>query len=158
MIIDKLTEIADAATSVAAAAGTVLVGSQIDLGAAGIDLGGVMPVYLVISVDTQIITGGSAGTIQFAVVSDDSATIHATTRSVHALTKEFVTDDAALAELTQGAFVVIPLPSSSVEQYERYLGLQAIIGTTTTTAGAISAYLTLTPPNVKLNGYADASN
>lgn len=156
MIVDKLTEIADAATSVAAAAGTVLVGSQIDLGAAGVGFG--KDAYLVITVDTQIITGGSPGTIQFRVVSDDSAAIHASTCSVHAVTKAYVTDDAALAELTQGTVIVLPLTADTAEAYERYLGLQAIIATETTTAGAISAFVTFDKPLTKRAGYADASN
>jgi hypothetical protein len=156
MIVDKLLEIADAATSVAAAAGTVLVGSQIDLGAAGVGFG--KDAYLVITVDTQIITGGSAGTIQFVLASDDSAAIHATTRSVHWISKAYVTDDAALAELTAGTVIVVPLPADTAEPYERYLGLQAIIATETTTAGAISAFITFDKPLTKRNGYADASN
>ena len=60
-ILDKRAEFADA-VSVAAAAGTALIGSQIDLGVAR-DIGNGEPLYLVLTCDTSIITGGAAGTI-----------------------------------------------------------------------------------------------
>jgi len=41
--------------------------------------------------------------------------------------------------------------------YERYLAVQAVTATTTTTAGAINAYLTLDPPT-SLKSFADAAN
>jgi hypothetical protein len=59
------------------------------------DLGNGQPVYLVINVDTEIITGGVAGTIQFKLASDATAVI-ATDGSAtdHWLSPVFVTDDA----------------------------------------------------------------
>src|ERR1044071_4318389 len=73
MILDKRTEFADA-VSVAATAGTALIGSQIDLTTAR-DIGNGRPVYLIITTDTEIITGGSAGTIQFKLASDATAAV-----------------------------------------------------------------------------------
>jgi len=144
MILDKLNEFADA-VSVAAAAGTALIGNQIDLGAAGRGLGGNQALYLVVSVDTEIITGGTAGTIQFQLVSDAQAAIAVDgSATVHAASPVFVTDDAAAnsPQLNAGAKAwVIALPIEG-NTYERYLGILAVIGTTTVTAGAISAYLT----------------
>src|SRR5689334_553482 len=91
-IMDSLVEFCDA-TSVAAAAGTARVGSQIDLSAAGFNPG--EPVYLNITVDTAIVTGGSAGTVRFQLASDDSATIATDgTATVHLQTREFATDDS----------------------------------------------------------------
>jgi hypothetical protein len=157
MILDERTEFCDA-VSVAAAAGTANVGDIIDSSVVR-DLGSGHPIYLVVNVDTEIITGGSAGTIQFRLVSDSTTTISTTTASVHAISPEYVTDgtDANDAELKAGEFPwVITLPQEG-EQYERYLGIQVITGTTTTTAGAINAFLTLDPPNNKKT-YPDASN
>lgn len=146
MILDKLTEFADA-VSVAAAASTINVGNQIDTGAAGLDAGNGRPVYLVITVDTSIITGGAAGTIAFQLVSDSTASIAVDgTQSIHFVSKSFVTDDDALNELDAGKIaVVVALPMEGAVPYERFLGVQAVIGTTTITAGAISAFLTLDP-------------
>lgn len=154
MILDKRTEFADA-TSVAAAAGTANIGSQIDTSVVR-DLGNGQPVYLVITCDTSIITGGAAGTIQFQLVSDASASIATDgTQSIHWTSKAFVTDDAALNDLDAGDTVaVIALPQDGSEPYEQFLGVQAVIATTTVTAGAISAFLTLDPTGWK--SYADA--
>ena len=73
MIIDERLEFADA-VSVAAAAGTANIGDIIDMSVAR-DIGMGQPVYLVIGVDTEIITGGAAGTLKFLLVSDATSTI-----------------------------------------------------------------------------------
>jgi len=151
MLLDKLTEFADA-VSVAAAAGTALIGSQIDLSVAR-DIGlGIKPVYLMITVDTEIITGGSAGTIQFVLASDASAAIATDgSATVHFASRLFVTDDSAAndAEMNIGGVpVCVALPMEG-PAYERYLGILAVIATTTVTAGKINAFLTADPQKWK---------
>jgi hypothetical protein len=146
MILDERTEFADA-VSVAAAAGTALIGDVIDSEVVR-DLGNGQPDYLVITTDTEIITGGVAGTIKFQLVSDAQAAIATDgSATVHIDTGDFVTDDAAAndAQLNAGgviACIALPLEGNV---YERYLGILAIIGTTTVTAGKINAFLTLDP-------------
>jgi hypothetical protein len=144
MILDERNEFADG-FSVAAVASTILVGDVIDLGAAAQDVGNGEPLYLVITVDTEVITGGAAGTIQFSLVSDDAAAIATNgTATVHFASRLFVTDDAAAndAQLNAGGVpVAVALPVEGAV-YERYLGILATIGTTTTTAGNVSAFLT----------------
>jgi hypothetical protein len=156
MIMDKRTEFADAVSVVGTAGTTINVGSQIDLSVAR-DIGAGQPLYLVINVDTDIITGGAAGTIAFQLVSDSTDSIATNgTQSIHFVTKAFVTDDAALNELDSGEVAaVIALPMEGVA-YERYLGVQAVIGTTDTTAGKINAFLT--HDVAKWKAYADAVN
>lgn len=158
MIIDELLEFADAA-SVAAAAGTALIGDVIDKGAALRDLGQGEPIYLVITVGTEIITGGSAGTIVFALASDAQAAIATDgSASIHWQSASLVTDDAAANSplLNAGAVLaIVALPWEGVV-YERYLGILCTIGTTTVTAGTINAFLTKEPG--KWRAYADASN
>lgn len=159
MILDERTEFADA-VSVAAAAGTALIGDQIDSGPIVRDLGQGQPIWLVITVDTEIITAGSAGTLQFKLVSDAAAAI-ATDGSAteHLVSPVFVTDDAAAnsAALNAGAVAfAAPLPVEG-NAYERYLGILAITGTTTTTAGKINAFLTLDPPRTA-RIYAEGAN
>lgn len=148
MIMDSRLEFADA-VSVAAAAGTALIGNVIDLSSVHRDVGAGQDLFLVISVDTEIITGGAAGTIQFVLASDAQAAI-ATDGSAtsHFRSQLFVTDDSAAndTQMNAGQFpVVIALPMEGAV-YERYLGLLAIIATTTVTAGKINAFLTLDPP------------
>lgn len=153
-IMDKLNEFADAA-SVAMAAGTANLTNQIDTSVVR-DIGNGEPLYLVISVATGIATGGSAGTIQFALVSDDTASIATNgTQTTHILTKAFATSGTAIAAGT--VLACVPLPLGVAAAYERYMGVQVIVGTTTTTAGAVDAYLTPSPVG-GWKAYADATN
>ena len=151
MICDALNTFADG-VSVAAAAGTALIGDVIDTGSAHRDMGAstfASGLYLVVTASTEIITGGVAGTIKFQLVSDAQAAIATDgSASVHFDTGTFVTDDSAAnsAELNAGgkiACIALPLEG---RVYERYLGILAVVATTTVTAGAINAFLTQTPP------------
>lgn len=144
MILDERNEFADA-VSVAAGAGTALIGDVIDLGAASRDIGAGHPLYLIIQTATEIITGGSAGTIEFRLASDSTANL-ATSPTVHYSSGTLVTDDAAAndARLNAGGLICsIALPQGAA--YERYLGILAVIGTTAVTAGAINAFLSPDP-------------
>lgn len=157
-IMDSRVEFCDN-VDVSATAGTALVGSQIDMSVAR-DLGNGQPVYLVIKTgDTEIITGGSAGTIQFKLASDATASVSTTTATDHVITPTFVTDDSAAnsPELNAGGIIYCsPLPMEG-DPYEQFLGILCVTATTTTTAGTIDAYLTLDPPTTK-KFYADATN
>lgn len=148
MIMDERLEFADA-VSVAAAAGTALIGDVIDLSSIARDIGAGEPIFLVITTDTEIITGGVAGTVKFQLVSDAQAAIATDgTATVHMDTGTFVTDDAAAndSKLNAGGLIYYgPLPGEG-NAYERYLGILCITATTTTTAGKINAFLTLDPP------------
>lgn len=159
MILDERNEFADN-VSVAAAAGTALIGDVIDLDPASISPNTTVnlegsEMYLVIQTgDTEIITGGAAGTLQFKLASDAQAAI-ATDGSAteHIVTPSLVTDDSAVndARLNAGGLIYCgKLPSGS---YERYLGILAVTGTTTTTAGTINAFLTSDPALYR--AYAD---
>lgn len=158
MIMDELLEFADA-VSVAAAAGTALIGDVIDLGSAHRDIGNGRPCWLVITTDTEIITGGSAGTIKFQLVSDAQAAIAVDgSATVHIDTGTFVTDDSAAndAQMNAGGIIAcIPLPVEG-KVYEEFLGILAIIATTTVTAGKINAFLTFDPTGWK--AYAEATS
>jgi len=161
MILDERNEFADN-VSVAAGAGTALIGDVIDLNPATtapnttVDLEG-SEMYLVIQTGgTEIITGGSAGTIQFFLVSDALATLGSgvvANCTQHVATASLVTDDSAAndARLNAGGMIYCgKLPSGS---YERYLGILATVGTTTVTAGTINAFLTSDPALYR--AYAD---
>lgn len=145
MILDERLEFADD-VSVAASAGTALIGDVIDLGGDGID--GNSDLFVVIETGSEeIITGGSAGTLilqlasdaQAAIATDGSATIHLASASL--TTDDSAANSAALN--VGGQILVAKLPRGT---YERYLGILAVTGTTTTTAGKINAFLTNDPP------------
>lgn len=156
MILDERLEFADA-VSVAAAAGTALIGDVIDLQTAR-DIGNGEPIYLVITCDTEIITGGSAGTLGFQLASDAQAAIATDgTATVHWASQLFVTDDAAVnaAQFNAGGIIAaIAIPMEG-PVFERYLGILAVTATTTTTAGKINAFLTLDV--AKWKAYAQGS-
>lgn len=155
MILSELTEFADG-TSVAAAAGTAIIGDVVDLGSASLDLG-LSDIWCVIKTDTEVITGGSAGTIKFMLVSDAQAALATDgSATVHFDTGTLVTDDAAANDArlnADGVIAAFKLPSGT---YERYLGILATIATTTVTAGAISAFLT--PNYAYVKHYAEGTN
>lgn len=153
MILDERNEFADA-VSVAAGAGTALIGDVIDLGSASRDIGSGQPVYLIIQTDAEIITGGAAGTIKFQLASDSVTNLASPT--IHLDTGTLVTDDAAVndARLNAGGLIFsAPLPQGAL--YERYLGILAVIGTTTVTAGSINAFLSFDQPPAQ-RAYPDA--
>jgi hypothetical protein len=155
-VLDHRAVLADA-TSVAAAAGTANIGSQYDLGVAK-DIGNGEPLYLALVTTTSIITGGAAGTIAFQLASDSTDSIATNgSQSIHWKSKDFVTDDDALNALDAGTVIaVVPLPLDGAVPYERFLGVQAVIATTTVTAGAITAVLTH-DPNFSWKAYKQAT-
>jgi len=160
MILDEYNEFCDAVTvDGAAAPTTALLGDVIDLGAVPRDIGNGKPVYLVITTATEIITGGSAGTMNFKLVSDAQAAIAVDgSATVHWQSREFVTDDAAAnsPQFNAGGIIAcIALPLQGAV-YERYLGILATRTTTAVTAGAINAFLTLDPTGWR--AYPDAAN
>jgi|SRR6056297_2623158 len=160
MIMDELLEFADN-VDVSGTAGTALIGDVIDLGATPQDFGHGEPMYLVIqSGDTEIITGGAAGTIKFELASDAAAAIATDgSATTHIDTGTFVTDDTAANDDQMGpnkTIFVGALPTGAGRAYERYLGILATIATTTVTAGTINAFLTKDPSYWR--SYADGQN
>lgn len=127
------------ATSVAAAAGTALIGNVIDTGLAGMLDG--TNIGVVISVKTGIITGGSAGTVQFALATDTTAAISGSSQVLY-YTPLFVTGAATLPAGTILFACQLPRQAAMALVNKRFLGLLCITGTTTTTAGAVDAFLT----------------
>lgn len=148
MILDELTEFADN-LDISATAGTALLGDIIDL-TIGRDIGQGQPVYLVIQVTVAFV--GATATVDFRLRSDSIEAINATTSTAH-----LSTGPIPIATLVIGYRAVIPIPPQG-DAYERYLGLQAVTATATTTAGSINAFLTTEPSVVPTTSYADAAN
>lgn len=154
MILDELNEFCDN-VSVVGDAGTALIGDVIDLGLTSSDIGTGEEVYLVIKTGaTEIITGGSAGTIQFLLASDAQEAIATNgTATVHLTSASLVTDDAAVNSSALNAGETILVAALPQGTYERYLGILCTIGSTSVTAGKIDAFLTKDP--AKYFKYAD---
>ena len=143
MIRDARTTFASA-VSVAAAAGTAVFGNYIDRTTTpNVDQA---RLYLVIFCTTAIITGGSAGTVQLDLIS--SAATSGSSPNIHISSPLWATGTASVAPLTIGSLMLIQeLPRGSgvvgLGAYLRYVMMQCVTATTTTTAGAVSAFLTL---------------
>jgi|SRR5690606_31123687 len=149
MIIDERTEFADNA-SIVGATGTALVGDVIDLEVVR-DIGNGQPVYLIITVQTEVDSAADTAVVEFVLASDAQAAIATDgTATEHASTGQI--DQAAL---TAGKTFVI---TAGIEGplYERYLGLLVRRTGEATTAGAINAFLSLDPHAWR--AYADAVN
>lgn len=130
--------------------GTYLAANQIDLGVAGRDPGNGQVVYLNVVVEETFTDGGDSATLQLRLRSDDSASIHASTSTGH-----FETPTLLKAALVAGNKFSFALPVQGTA-YERYLGLQAVVGTAGFDAGEITAWLSLDPIGWK--AHADAQN
>lgn len=148
MILDSIEEFADATALSTAATGRALVGNVMDLGTPPTgtvfrDIGSGRPVYLVISVDTAVTSGGAA-TVSFELSSDAQAAIAVDgTETIH-----WASFAIPKASLVAGYQIVIALPPE-LPLYERYLGIVQNVGAAALTAGKINAFLTLDPSAYK---------
>ena len=136
MILDELTEFADALALNTGAAGTYLIGDVIDLGAGSKPLFDIAEARLVINVDTTVTSAGAA-TVTFQLASYSAAAIDTTGLA----TVHWASAAIPKATLVAGYTVAIAgLPKLPV--YARYLGILQITGTAALTAGKINAFLT----------------
>jgi hypothetical protein len=151
MFMDDTLEFADATSNGTPNSSTVNVGDIIDTSAISRDIGSGQPLYLIITVDTAVTSGGSA-TVAFLMVSDATTTIAVNGTA----TKHIETDAIAVASLVAGYKMVVPLPSGN-PTYERYLAFQ--VKETSGNAlngGNVNAFLTVDPHG--WTSYADAAN
>lgn len=127
-------------TDLDAEASTVLAANQIDLGSAPTlkDIGNGQPVYAYFVVTEAFTDGGDSATLTVKICSDDTASIHATTSTVH-----YASAAMLKAALTIGKKWCVPLPVEAT--YERYLGVNYVIETAGFDAGMITSGLTLDP-------------
>lgn len=136
MIYDTLTTFADGEET--GNTGTRLIGDTVDLQDVR-DVGNGQTLYLMVMVSTGI-TAGSAGTYQVKLTSGTDNTLASPVD--HLVSAEFVTGSTAIDAGT--VLLHAALPIEGVE-YKRFLGIREVVGTQNTTAGEISAFLTLDP-------------
>lgn len=141
-IMDSTTEFCDATALSTAATGLALIGNVMDLTKVR-DIGNGRQVYLVISVDTAVTSGGAA-TVSFLLVSDAQAALAVDGSA----TQHYASVAIPKATLIAGYQVVVEVPLEK-PAYEQFLGILQNVGTAALTAGKINAYLTLEPPSWK---------
>lgn len=151
MILDTLAEFCDATALDTSGTGLAFIGSAYDAGIAR-DLGNGQALYLVINVTTAVDSAGDGASVEFQLVSDDSATPAADGSE----TLHLKTDAIAEATLVAGFQLCLPIPLGVGIEYERYLGIQQNVSGEAVTAGAIDAFLTYDPHGWK--SYPDATN
>lgn len=117
------------------ASGTRLVGDVIDLTASGLDIGAGEPVYLNVLVTTGITVASSTGTYQIKLTSATDSAISSGTVD-HVISASVATSTTAIPAGTVLANIALPAGT-----YGRYLGVQEVVGTTSTNAGKITAFL-----------------
>jgi hypothetical protein len=142
IIMDSTLEFCDATALNTGAAGTYLIGNVVDLVKVR-DIGNGRQVFLVISVDTAVTSGGAA-TVQFQLASDAQAAI-ATDGSA---TLHWQSAAIPKATLVAGYQIVVPLPSR-LPDYEEFLGILQVTGTAAVTAGKVNAFLATEPDQWK---------
>jgi hypothetical protein len=152
MIMDKLTEFANAVALNTGGAATYNVGDIVDTSAIQRDLGMGQPIWLVVQVTTAVDSAADNTTQQFRLVSDATTTI-ATDGSA---SQHLVSPVFAQATLVAGFTWAVALPIEGVA-YERYLAVQHTTAVAAATAGAIRAFLSLEPPSTRKT-YNDAQN
>jgi hypothetical protein len=135
MIMDKTLEFADNA-DIAAVAGTYNLTDVVDLGSQVKDIGTGNTLYLVVQCVNNF---AGAGTVTFQLASDSTSAIDTGgAQSIH-----WASQPTAIADLVAGYNFTIALPSADPD-YEQYLGVQAVLSGTVTTAN-VNAFLTETP-------------
>lgn len=125
------------------ASGTRLVGDVIDLTTSGLDIGAGQPIYLNVMVTTGITVASSTGTYQIKLTSASDAAISSGAVD-HFISGSVATSTTAIPAGTVLASVALP---SAV--YGRYLGVLEVVGTTSTNAGKITAFLSKNQPAYK---------
>lgn len=143
MIIDSRLEFMDAQAETTVA--THLSDNVSDLGsvAAAREIGHGEPIYLIITCDETPESGGSA-TVQFQLASDAIEAIADSGQSIHWTGPATAFDDISAGDVVH----VMAVPDGGLVPYERYLGIQLIIGTAVLTAGSFSAFLSKDPHRI----------
>lgn len=137
-ILDARNEFCDAVACNTGGVASYLVGNVIDLGVAARDIGNGAPLWLVITVDTAILS--ATGSLKFHLCSDAQAAIAVDgSATYHVSTAAFLQ-----AGMTAGTTLIcVALPQGRL--YERYLGIVQETITAAMTAGKINAYLSTDP-------------
>jgi hypothetical protein len=122
------------------------------------DIGNGRPVYFVITVDTEIITGGNPvrSISNWCRTRRPRSPLMARRRCISIPGRSSRTIRREPDQLNAGGVIFCGALPLEGKPFERYLGVLAVIATTTVTAGKINAYLTLDPPAWK--AYANSAN
>ena len=131
MYVDKQLQIEDSLDMGAYTATTTYSTNAINLSGVVGDIGVGSPLYMIICVE-EAFTG--SGTVKFNVVDEEDNTIDSSSVEIVS------TDTLALARLTLGKVIAIPIPAGLVTQ--QYIGM-SYTNSATLTAGIVTIFLAL---------------
>ncbi len=97
------------------------------------DIGPGETLALFIAVDEAFTSSSSTATVKFSVIDEADTTLDSSSVEIVS------TDDIIVTRLTLGKIIILPIPSGLLTQ--QYLGMRVDIGTDTTTAGTVTAYI-----------------
>lgn len=145
MLLDQLNTFAEAEAT--GNTGTRVIGDVIDLGATSRDMAAGHQVFVEVTVETAI-AAGAGGTYQIVVTHADNSAL--SSGNVNVLTS--ASFDAAAGIPAGTVLLRAALPSLD---YKRYLGIQEVVGTANTSAGAVNGHITF--DLVSYKAYAEAA-
>ena len=97
------------------------------------DIGPGEMLALIIVVDEAFTSSSSTATVIFSVIDEADTTLDSSSVEI------VKTDTLVVTRLTLGKIIVIPIPAGLITQ--QYLGMRVDIGTDTTTAGTVTAFI-----------------
>ena len=130
MFVDDMLVLSDG-QDLAQTAGDYYSTNVLNTGSLIADIGAGNPLYLICCVDEAFV--GASGTVKISLIDEADTTLDS--GSVEIVS----TDTIAITRLTLGKIIVLPIPTGLITQ--QYLGVRYDIGTTTQTAGTITAFI-----------------
>ncbi|KKK95205.1 hypothetical protein LCGC14_2675150 [marine sediment metagenome] len=97
------------------------------------DIGPGEQLALIVVVDEAFTSSSSTATVIFSVIDEADTTLDSSSVEI------VKTDTLVVTRLTLGKIIVIPIPAGLITQ--QYLGMRVDIGTDTTTAGTVTAFI-----------------
>ena len=97
------------------------------------DIGPGETLALFVMVDAAFTSSSSTATVKFSVIDEADTTLDSSSVEIVS------SDTLVVTRLTLGKIIIIPIPSGLITQ--QYLGMRVDIGTDTTTAGTVTAFI-----------------
>jgi len=136
MILDSLLRLSDS-EDISQAAGTKYSTSVLNTSTTTGDLGAGEQLYAIFVIDAAVTSANSTATVKFEIIDEADTTLDVSSVVICSTAALIVT------RLTVGKIIVLPIPYGLITQ--QYIGAKYTIGTETTTAGTVSAFIGVGP-------------
>ena len=136
MILDSLLRLSDS-EDISQAAGTKYSTSVLNTSTVLGDFGAGEQLYAIFCIDAAVTSANSTATVTFNILDELDTTLDSSSVVIASTGALIVT------RLTLGKIIVLPVPAGLITQ--QYIGASYVIGTETTTAGTVSAWIGVGP-------------